>query len=697
MEFVFDNGSVIKSEQNTSSTELVISKSTQIPVPNFPITVSQVSTELDSPNEEFIPLSSNGLENYGTARKKRQPKSVPDPKSWNKNESKRRRLMGEMYTGYRRVNKEKTRMVQDTPKQERKLGPACKSKLCSKQKTKNCDQISEQQRAALFDCFWKEMTWPEKKMFVCAMIDVKEPQQKTTKGKQSRRGNTYRYNLKVGDNRVPVCKSMFTNSLDLKWSTIKRWIASYSSLGTVSDEEEALLFSEETSSNLEEHTPLVQKNQQQHVTLQTELSPINLRRETMKVFLDEIPKLPSHYCRQSSSKLYVQSDIKSHAQLYQLYIEYSNNASVLPLSRFSFDRMCRAEKIAIFSPRKDQCDLCCQYKAGNLSDNSFNAHRKRKDEARAQKEADKKSAVEKKCYTLCCDLMAVKMVPQLQASSLYYKMKLAVHNFTVYNLETHDVICYWFDESQTDLVASSFASCLIDAVEELLDKSGPRPIVNIFSDGCTYQNRNSILSNALLDLSIRKNVIINQKYLEKGHTQMEADSVHSVLEGAMRNRDIYLPSQLIDITKNARKNPFPYRVKFVNWQFFRDFSKSNLMIYDTIRPGKKSGDPVVTDLRWLQYNSSGQIKFALDFFTELQPLPIRPKTNIRTGTIIFPPLNSGPVKIPKDKWKDLQDIKPVLPHDCHNYYDLLPHADISYRQSKKAEKEKANKATKLGQ
>jgi hypothetical protein len=141
---------------------------------------------------------------------------------------------------------------------------------------------------------------------------------------------------------------------------------------------------------------------------------------------------------------------------------------------------------------------------------------------------------------------------------LYYKIKLAVHNFTVYNLETHDVICYWFDESQTDLVASSFASCLIDAVEELLDKSGPRPIVNIFSDGCTYQNRNSITSNALLDLSIRKNVTINQKYLEKGHTQMEADSVHSVLEGAMRNRDIYLPSQLIDITKNARKNPFPY-------------------------------------------------------------------------------------------------------------------------------------------
>lgn len=228
--------------------------------------------------------------------------------------------------------------------------------------------------------------------------------------------------------------------------------------------------------------------------------------------------------------------------------------------------------------------------------------------------------------------MAVKLVPQLQASSLYYKMKLAVHNFTVYNLKTHDVICYWFDESQTELVASSFASCLVDALEELLNKSGPRPIINIFSDGCTYQNRNSILSNALLDLSVRKNVIINQKYLEKGHTQMEVDSI---LEGAIRNREIYLPSQFIKITKNARKNPFPYRVKFLNWEFFKDFSKSQNMMYDSIRPGRKSGDPVVTDMRWLKYD--GEIRYPLDYLTQLQPLPIRPEKNVSIGKIVSPP------------------------------------------------------------
>lgn len=150
---------------------------------------------------------------HGTTRKKRRPKSVPDPKSWKKNESKRRRLMGETYTGHRKIEKKKTRMVQDTPKQERKLGPICQSKLCSKQKTKRCDQISEQERAVLFDHLWKGMTWPEKKKFVCVMIDAKETQQKTTKGKPYRRGKTYLYNLKVGDYRLPICKSMFTKTL----------------------------------------------------------------------------------------------------------------------------------------------------------------------------------------------------------------------------------------------------------------------------------------------------------------------------------------------------------------------------------------------------------------------------------------------------------------------------------------------------
>jgi len=65
------------------------------------------------------------------------------------------------------------------------------------------------------------------------------------------------------------------------------------------------------------------------------------------------------------------------------------------------------------------------------------------------------------------------------------------------------------------------------------------PII-IYSDGCGHQNRNCVMSNALPQYSIAKNVVIEQKCLIKGHTQMECDSAHSLIERKLKNKDIPL-------------------------------------------------------------------------------------------------------------------------------------------------------------
>ncbi|KAJ8737976.1 hypothetical protein PYW08_000576 [Mythimna loreyi] len=103
-----------------------------------------------------------------------------------------------------------------------------------------------------------------------------------------------------------------------------------------------------------------------------------------------------------------------------------------------------------------------------------------------------------------------------------------VHNFTIYNLGTKNVECYWFDETTTDLKASTYASFYIDYLKKIIEDC-PKDVV-IYSDGCTSQNRNVVVSNALLLLAIEKNIVITQFFLEKGHTQMEVDSVHSIIE-----------------------------------------------------------------------------------------------------------------------------------------------------------------------
>lgn len=60
-----------------------------------------------------------------------------------------------------------------------------------------------------------------------------------------------------------------------------------------------------------------------------------------------------------------------------------------------------------------------------------------------------------------------------------------------------------------------------------------------------------------------KNIAIEQKILEVGHTQMEADSMHSTIERHLKNKVINVPAEYISIAKQARKCPAPYNTKYL--------------------------------------------------------------------------------------------------------------------------------------
>lgn len=107
------------------------------------------------------------------------------------------------------------------------------------------------------------------------------------------------------------------------------------------------------------------------------------------------------------------------------------------------------------------------------------------------------------------------MAPFVKASALYFKTKLNVHNFTMYDIGTKEVTCFWFDETNADLEASVFASRVIKKLREVLAKE-ERPVV-LWSDGCGYQNRNAVYSNALLHLAIELKITTEQKFLKVTH------------------------------------------------------------------------------------------------------------------------------------------------------------------------------------
>lgn len=81
------------------------------------------------------------------------------------------------------------------------------------------------------------------------------------------------------------------------------------------------------------------------------------------------------------------------------------------------------------------------------------------------------------------------------------------------------------------------------------------------------------MSNALLRLAVQRQVVIEQKYLEKGHTQMEADSMHACTERKMKSRKINIPADYIDICEHARENPRPYKVYYSYHGEFKNFAE----------------------------------------------------------------------------------------------------------------------------
>ncbi|CAG9825823.1 unnamed protein product [Phaedon cochleariae] len=223
------------------------------------------------------------------------------------------------------------------------------------------------------------------------------------------------------------------------------------------------------------------------------------------------------------------------------------------------------------------------------------------------------------------ELQSVLICPKTLASAMYYKQKLQVHNFTIYELNDGKVTLYVWNEASGGVTSNEFTSCLIDYIQNLPPNY---EFLVLISDGCNYLNRNKILSSALSNIAKTESSIIQQLYLEKGHTMMEADSVHSTLEQYFKP-PINSPSDYIARMRLARPKQ-PYNIKVLGFTFSRKYDelKSNI---PSLRPGKMAGDPTVTDDNQLRYSPSGDIEYQLDYADDWSPLPHRKKQTALTA------------------------------------------------------------------
>ncbi|VEN62189.1 unnamed protein product [Callosobruchus maculatus] len=575
-----------------------------------------------------------------TRKKRRQI----DVQEWECNKNKRLRALGQEYKG---LGKENGKWQYIKKRNSRLLKESCKCYNSQRKSKILCTAITEHERKSIYSEFWR-MTWEEKKIYVKTLVDIKYVSRRKSTGEDSRRNNSLFCYLKPPgrSEKIRVCKKQFLNTLCLGEWTVLNWVKE--NLENTENDEQNL-----DSSYSTKKLPKRQSNVKSR------------EKDFLLKFFDKLPKLESHYCRASTSKIYFEPIWKSKQELYRFYVEECKAQDVSPLSTASFANIFLDKNYSLFTPKKDQCDICLGFKYNHISEDKYRVHLEKKNLAREEKSRDK----EKEKWIFTMDLQSVLMCPLSKASKMYYKSKLVLHNFTIFNLKNSDGFCYLWHEGQGGMSSNEFATILSDFVMALPTEEGDSVI--FYSDGCTYQNRNVIISNMFLYCSQVKKITIYQKFLEKGHTQMECDSMHSVIERKLRNTEVFLPADYASLIKSARINPRPYQVKYLKYDYFKDFSKRKC--FKSIRPGYKAGDPQVTDLRCLRYSPDGLINYKLSFNDPWCALENRKMDFDLTAGSALPQLYKQPLPIDKKKFNNLQALKTVMDAEYHSFYDNLPY------------------------
>ena len=194
---------------------------------------------------------------------------------------------------------------------------------------------------------------------------------------------------------------------------------------------------------------------------------------------------------------------------------------------------------------------------------------------------------------------------------MFFHSKLNLHNFTFYDLQSKKVMNYLWSEINGEIEASNFASCYIDYLTYLVECNPNVKVVTSWSDGCSYQNRCSVLSGALLSFAVAHQITIFHKYLEVGHTHMECDSVHSTIETKLKQVIVNLPSDYINIIQGARKKGEKYRVKYIDYTFFKDFKA--VCDIKSVKSSKEVG--LHMSMIYINFNTTLMVRYLLIWIT----------------------------------------------------------------------------------
>ena len=290
---------------------------------------------------------------------------------------------------------------------------------------------------------------------------------------------------------------------------------------------------------------------------------LNFVRQHIRSF----PALPSHYSRADSTQLYLDAELNLRKMFdaYKTSVAGSPELRAVKYTTYKQYFYSHKPQLRFHKPKKDLCGTCFKYEKVLQGEEKeafraqYEEHRERNEAGMEEKRRDKKSCEnDPSKMVVSMDLQKVLTTPSLEVGLLFYKRKLNVLNFTIMeSAHNKNGYCFVWPEHEAKRGANETGSCMLHYLENLLPKEVKHLIV--YSDTCAGQNRNNQFSAMLLHAAKKTGIIIEQKFLESGHTHMEVDSMHAAIEFAKKHKKIYVEHQWHDVMVDARRRK-PYIV-----------------------------------------------------------------------------------------------------------------------------------------
>lgn len=419
----------------------------------------------------------------------------------------------------------------------------------------------------------------------------------------------------------------------------------------------------------------------------------NERLELVKQHINKFPAYESHYSRSKTSKKYLSSDLSLNT-MYQLYCKENSN----PVCKTVYAKVFKDMNLSFKKPSVDTCNKCnlLQNKLQYLQDaeeigqvqEQLRLHQESYESAYNEKRKDKALAKTNSDFcVIAFDLQQCLPTPMLNTQSAFYKRQLWVYNLTIHDFMSDNAYCYMWPECSGGRGANQIASCLYDFITVRLPLLHPNAKTLImYSDSCSGQNKNSIVCTALL-FAIKDSpqlLNIEQKFLVPGHTHMEVDSDHALIERAKKrtSMNIHHPRDWCQLVRTAstRTNKFSViEMAVTDFYNFALFSKNNFTVKKTNSTGEKF---VWSNVRVIKFSKE---KFPVFEYKEsyegddysMMSYNKKNKNYSLVSINAVQKCYNGPVPISVLKKRDLISLLEYIDPSVHNFYhDLITNSNM---------------------